>query len=253
MESGYDQRRGKNETRHDLTPRPPIPRVNQTTQPAPAFSRANFDGIAGVYDSLAALVFGDTLHTVQSELLTELPPDSDIAILGGGSGRILLSLKATGIPFRSIHFVDASAKMIELAKRQLAPKDSSSFPSTVHFHKCLAEDWCEHFPHALDAMITPFFLDCFEGEHLQSVIDRIAAKIRPSGQWIATDFVDSNRRHHRLLLAAMYKFFRLTCRLPAAQLQPYFRLIEKAGFRPLTQFDSTTPAGPVRSQRFSSV
>ena len=206
---------------------------------------ANFDRIAGVYDRLASIVFGGTLHIAQTQGLEHLPSQGKIAILGGGSGRILEDLFATGNRFETVYFVDASEKMVTRAMARLRSMESRPTEEIVEFFSQPAEDWCSEYNGTLDAVITPFFLDCFEGSELKQMIAQIASLLREGGQWLVTDFVASPRLHHRLLMTAMFQFFRFSCGLHSRKLEPYFDLIEEHGFRSLAQREFATSAGSV--------
>jgi ubiquinone/menaquinone biosynthesis C-methylase UbiE len=211
---------------------------------------ANFDRLAGIYDRLAGIVFGNTLHIAQSQGFEKLPANSEVAIFGGGSGRILEYLFATGTSFKTVYYIDASENMVALAADRIGSIECIPGEGVVQFFAQPAQEWCSQHSVALDAVITPFFLDCFEGPELQTTIAKIAALLRDDGQWLATDFVSSPKLRHRLLMAAMFRFFRISCGLRSSQLEPYFDLIEQRGLRSLEQRDFATAAGPVRYQRF---
>lgn len=211
---------------------------------------ANFDHLAGSYDRLAGIVFGNTLHSAQAEGLQHLVEDSEIAIFGGGSGRILEDLLATGTRFRTIYYVDASEKMIARAMARVRTMENRPAEGIVQFFTQPAEDWCSEYSGSVDTVITPFFLDCFEGSELKKIVAQIGSLIRKDGQWLVTDFVTSPRLRHRLLMAAMFKFFRLTCQLQSSKLEAYFDAIGDSGFRSLEHREYSTAAGPVRWERF---
>ena len=211
---------------------------------------ANFDRIARVYDWLAEAVFGDTLHTAQTADLEQLPADSEIAIFGGGSGRILEDIFATGKRFKVIYFVDSSDAMVALARTRLESISGQPAREVVQYYAQTAEQWCTNRRDSLDVIITPFFLDCFEGNELNGMISQLASLLRSGGQWWNTDFVPSPKFRHRLLMASMFQFFRFSCRLKSSRLEPYFERIGSEGLRELAHTDFETPAGPVRCQRF---
>ena len=55
----------------------------------------NFDRIAFAYDALKYLVFGGSLHQAQTFLVPFIPTCSDILIIGGGTGQIILDIVET--------------------------------------------------------------------------------------------------------------------------------------------------------------
>ena len=211
---------------------------------------ASFDPVAGVYDRLAGIVFGDTLHVAQIQGLENLPADGEIVIFGGGTGRILEDLLAAGPPFNAVHYVEASEKMTARAMARVRSMDKRPAEGILRFYTQPAEEWCSERSGCVDAVITPFFLDCFDGSELEKMILQIRSVLHDSGQWLITDFVASPKRKHRLVMATMFFFFRVSCGLRSRQLEPYFDQIEQHGFRSLEHREFATPAGPVRSQRF---
>ncbi len=59
---------------------------------------ANYNNSAWFYDSLAGLVYGKALVKAQVYLLQYIPADSNILIVGGGTGWILMNLHACTLP-----------------------------------------------------------------------------------------------------------------------------------------------------------
>lgn len=213
-------------------------------------SANQFDRIAVCYDFLARLVFGKTLQQAQASWLDRLPPGGEIVILGGGSGRILKAMATLAPPQRAIHFVDSSARMIRRAQRHAASLRRSAPDCSVQLHAMRVEDWCRDRTHGtrLDAVVTPFFLDCFDGADLQGVMDGIDQVLRPGGLWLMTDFSASPKVVHRLTVGLMFAFFSTTCRLASRKLENYSGLIEDRGYSPLGRMQLGSLAGPVISE-----
>ena len=86
-----------------------------------------------------------------------------------------------------------------------------------------------------DLIVTNFFLDCFRSAELATVIRRVSDVCAPDAVWVDGDFrLPSSgwaRPVAKLLLAAMYGFFRLTTRLPTGRLTDPAPLLAVEGFR----------------------
>ena len=75
-----------------------------------------FNRIAFLYDFLVQLVFGNCVRRAQLEFLGSLPGGT-ILIIGGGTGWIAEPLlRRPGI---TIHYLEASDKMLERSRRRL--------------------------------------------------------------------------------------------------------------------------------------
>lgn len=71
-----------------------------------------------------------------------------------------------------------------------------------------------------DVVICPFFLDVFTETNLQRVIQKIRELTVKEGQLIVTDFQDTSRFYHRVLLQVMHWFFRFFSGLEGRALCP---------------------------------
>ncbi|MGC4023365.1 MAG: class I SAM-dependent methyltransferase [Cyclobacteriaceae bacterium] len=182
--------------------------------------RNNFDSISGVYDLLAKLIFGNSIRESQKLFFPNIPNDSRILILGGGTGWILLELFKVQ-PKCSVWYVDASLKMISLAKRKTKNDRRIQF---IHGTE-------ENIPDMkFDVVITNFFLDLFEDHSIADLIRKIKNSLNVRALWIATDFV--NRRWwHRLMVRIMYLFFRVVSEIEAKQLPKWSENISESGLQ----------------------
>lgn len=165
----------------------------------------DFDRIAPLYDHLVCLTFGKSLMKCQTVHLNRLDKRSNILVLGGGSGNILPHLPIGA----SITYIDKSEKMIELAKGR----------KTDGYIEFLAIDFLDfNSSKNYDAIICPFFLDCFDRETLQAVLIKIKALFKSGGHLIVADF-DLNYTPW-LIGRGMHAFFKKVARLQSSQLQP---------------------------------
>lgn len=170
----------------------------------------SFDNVAFCYDFLSGLVFGRKLARSQTALMALLPENAHILIIGGGTGKILNSLLACK-QVKQIDFVEASEKMLRKASRKCSH-------TAVHFVHGSENGLAAS---VYDVVITPYFLDLFEGKYLTSVIGKINRSLKKEGYWLYSDFyIDENPPFwQNALIKFMYQFFRLFCGIQARQLQ----------------------------------
>ena len=160
-----------------------------------------YNKIAHFYTILSKLIFGDKLHKIQQELITQLPTEGKLLILGGGNGEIL-PLIYNHAPQLFINYVEASSTMIRLAKKK-APDQQK-----IKFHHMDVLD----YSHKHDQIYSGFFLDLFHEKHIKQIIK----KFEKSNQtiWYVADFQINENTKNRLFRIIQLKltilFFRLT-------------------------------------------
>lgn len=175
-----------------------------------------FDRVAGIYDSLARLVFGSTILASQVEFQNEIKASDRVLILGGGTGKLLEHL----LECESIDFVEKSSKMIAKAN------DCKSI-QPINFIEC--DFLAFESNQAYDVIICPFFLDCFDLKLLEIVLAKIKSFLAPNGKLMVADF--DIHKTNRWLSKAMHLFFRFTVLLGTEKLLPIRDVITSNGFR----------------------
>ncbi len=186
-------------------------RANRTNQ---------FDRIAGIYDTLARLVYGQNIRESQCYWLDQIPEGSKILILGGGTGMILEDLESIKSAIE-VWYIEPSPKMLVRSTRR-----KTNF--NVHF----IQGTELNIPALeVDVVITNFYLDLFPEKELQAVVRTIAPCLRREGIWIATDFVDEKKWWQGLLLFLMYQFFRFACAIQASALPTWEDSLQTQGLR----------------------
>lgn len=184
----------------------------------------HFDRVSGVYDSLAKLIFNESLLEAERSLIHFIPINSKILIIGGGTGRTLTLLNE--IKPQKVTFLDKSPKMIERARKseilcqfkvEYICQDFLDINLSTHYH----------------ALITPFFLDCFNGDELKLIVDKCRSLIKREGYWLLTDFQNTQNAFNRFLVGVMYLFFRVTSNLKSSHLENYRELLLDIGGREL--------------------
>lgn len=192
-------------------------------------SEGKFDNVAGVYDALSYIVFGNSLKKAQQTFLENLPLSGTVLIIGGGTGWILKEV-VNRRPNLKVDYVESSQKMLLLSRKSVSNHNHISF---IHGTE-------KDIPgNDYDCIITNFFLDVFSPKNLSGVMSTLGKKLSPEAVWLCTDFRNTDRTSHRFLIWLMHRFFRLFTALDARDLldfRPYFSemgmvIQEEAEFR----------------------
>lgn len=179
----------------------------------------SFDAVAPWYRALETIAFGNALQRCRVACLGEITSPRHALIVGEGDGRFLCELLRAH-PDVLVDCVDASERMLQLA-RKLVQNEMPDRTDQVRF---LHRDITSWLPpeNAYDLLVTYFVLDCFPAAELAGVIKKLATAAKSEAAWLLADFRLPDRGFARLhaqaWLAAMYQFFRLTARIPAAEL-----------------------------------
>ena len=191
----------------------------------------SFDRLAPHYTWMEAVLAGRRLQHCRVAWLGALAGCSDILIAGVGHGHFL-SRCARRFPRARITSVDASLGMLRRAE-QRAIRTGARRENLTFVHAALP-DWTPA-PARYDAIVTPFFLDCFAPAELDAVIATLAAAARPRAAWLVSDFTLPARGVARLRAQAvhglMYTFFRRVTRIGARRVTPPDASLAAHGFR----------------------
>ena len=196
---------------------------------------ANFDRVAPVYDFLT-LVFGGNIRRAQQYYLAKIPQNAHILIIGGGTGWILEDILLLKKKLRHITYLEASAKMLGLAKRK-HKNFKSSHPEKhlpiIEWIKGTEKDIPPN--HFYDVIITNFFLDLFEQTALFEVMKKLSSLLRQEGTWLFADFSIAEKTTdawwQRILIKSMYLFFKITCNLQTNELPAIEQAFQLSGFK----------------------
>jgi ubiquinone/menaquinone biosynthesis C-methylase UbiE len=196
----------------------------------------SFDSIAPVYRTLETITFGGDLQRARVACLDEIETPRRAFIVGEGNGRFLRELLRFH-PNVEIDCVDASARMLELARRRIERR----LPAGATRVRFLQQDITSWTPPkaAYDLIVTHFFLDCFSGERIADIVNRLSRAATPSAMWLLADFCVPASGFARvragLCLAAMYRFFRSTAGIEARELEDPSPFLRSAGFGLVSQ------------------
>lgn len=186
-----------------------------------------FDRVARCYRALEWLIYGNALQSARVAHLGYLRGDRlRVLILGDGDGRFLEALLKV-LPRAEVDVVEASARMIELARRRVGDVDG------VRFHHCRVDEFSA--TGSFDLVVSHFFLDCFKESGIKAVAEMVRGVLAEGGTWFVSDFQVPqagvlNRVRAKVLLWVMYRFFGLTAGIEARRLIDPQPLLEATDF-----------------------
>jgi SAM-dependent methyltransferase len=173
---------------------------------------------------------GGALQQARCTHVESLPNNANVLVVGEGDGRFLEAL-VQARPDCNIDVVDKSAAMLELAKHRAGES------SHVRFFNLDAR----HFEsrRRYDAIVTLFFLDCFQGHALQEVVANLGGQAQANARWLyadfATDRVGLSGVLHRSVVQLLYFAFARVTDIEARQLDDPMPLLAQLGFVPLDE------------------
>jgi ubiquinone/menaquinone biosynthesis C-methylase UbiE len=183
---------------------------------------SNYDNSAWFYDRLSRLVYGKALVNAQVYLLPYVPPNSNVLIVGGGTGWILEELARVHPNGLNITYVEISAKMMVLSKSR------NYRDNKVIFINQAVEEVI--FTDNFDVVFTPFLFDNFKEETLQKVFAHLHHQLKTGGLWLNTDFRLTGKWWQNVLLKSMFLFFRAICGIETSVLPDIERQFRQHGY-----------------------
>lgn len=191
----------------------------------------SFDSIAPAYRTLETMAFGGDLQRARVACLGEIGTPRRALIVGEGNGRFLCELLRRH-PSVEIDCVDASERMVELARRRV----ERVLPDHVRRVRFFQRDIVTWAPPetSYDLIVTHFFLDCFSEDRMAGIVTRLSRAATPGATWLLADFCVPGGGFARvragLWLSAMYRFFQFTAGIEATQLEDPSSSLRTAGF-----------------------
>lgn len=178
----------------------------------------SFDRIAPHYRWLESATFGAVLQEARTCWIETIAAPQRVLIVGEGNGRFLCELLRVHRN-ATIDCVDASARMLELARRRVC----QVLPEAVSRVRFLHEDIISWLPQGCyDLLVTNFILDCFPQNEVNLIIRKIAQAAAPNAYLMLADFFVPRksvaRVHAKIWLALMYRFFRVITGIRAERL-----------------------------------
>jgi ubiquinone/menaquinone biosynthesis C-methylase UbiE len=191
----------------------------------------SFDRLAPHYRWMEFVLAGNKLQRCRTAFLSHICKARNVLILGEGNGRFLVECK-TVLETARITCLDASARMLELARRRL-----ESSRVSLHEIEFVLADALTWVPpkRSFDLIVTHFFLDCFRSDQLERLLSTLASACSAHANWLIADFQipyqGLRRRRAEIIHRMMYGFFRAAAALPARQWTAPDPFLRAHGFR----------------------
>lgn len=192
--------------------------------PQPAYGR-----VGRLYRWLEYAAFGRTLQRSRELFLGQLRDRREIVIFGAGDGRCFGPLLEAA-PEARITSIDVDPAFVSLAQAQVRTLPGAS---RVSFLLLDARDWRAD-PGRFDAVVTQYFLDCFDEPDLRRVVRNIAESLGPGGVWLYSDFNIPGeprwaRWRARAWIFVLCTFFRWRADHPLRTLPPMREVLAETG------------------------
>ena len=172
----------------------------------------SYDLLAPYYDLLSNIL-GKTYRGSKRIFLDRLKNGDQVLYLGGGTGANLPEiLESIGLDGK-VYYLEASSKMIEKARRRIAPNQVSRI---VFLHQ---SDFSKIPHNTYDVVFTQFFLDILPDHEIKKLFQALAQRTKPGTRWVFLDFFAIPER--RWLIRLMISFFRWTTDNPRKDLPNY--------------------------------
>lgn len=200
--------------------------------------------IAPLYRTLEYIAFGRALQQARSEFVDQLRLSKQVIVFGPGDGRCFENLLPAA-PEAEFISIDSDPRMTSLARRQV---DRLGATQRIHF---ICDDVRNvSLPETYDAVVTHFFLDCFDAPELDALIPRIGAGLVETGAWLFADFAIPftpflARWRAQIWVRGLCLFFRSQAGHTLSTLPPMEPLLLKHGFGCVAARDRQ--AGLIRS------
>lgn len=190
-----------------------------------------FDRLAPFYRQMESVLAGRKLQVCRLQHLHALKDCQRVLLAGEGHGRFLTEL-VRAYPGVNITYADQSLGMLKAAQSRLASAglahDRVTFQQLDLVLTPPAAD-------VYDAIVTHFFLDCFNPQDLSVVVANLSQGAASKAIWLQSDFCEAaagwQRFRTRLILKLMYLFFRHVTRLSASGLTDPMQYLHLEGFR----------------------
>ena len=186
----------------------------------------NYDHIAKYYDRLSRLIFNKAQLSAQVDQLSFIPENSNILIVGGGTGWILEEICSRLPKGLNICYVEQSAQMLDLAKKVNCRQNKP------HYVQSAIQDF--HPETTFDVLITAFLFDNFSKQTATQVFRKLYDVLNIHGHWLYSDFsygAQKGNLWQGLMLKMMYAFFKLIARVEANELPDMSALFKESDCR----------------------
>jgi ubiquinone/menaquinone biosynthesis C-methylase UbiE len=189
-----------------------------------------FDRITVVYDAVVCVSSFNRINKSQLAFLSHLSTQKTALVLGGGTGYFLQKVLEQNEVIH-ITYVDASAKMIEYAKKRIEKNRAEDLIRVAFICKSVDDfEWRTY-----DLIICNYFLDLFDNAFVKMLAEKFKKHLNAEGLLYVTDFLipEANvflKWCTKMGLKVLYAFFRWIANLSTNQLPEIERLLKDQGF-----------------------
>lgn len=195
---------------------------------APPSDASGFDRLGRVYGWLERCFAGPLMQRCRTAHLDAIYDARHILTLGEGPGRFLQAALAANQTAQFL-CVDGSSAMLDQS-RTIAEQANALCRVSLEQQDIL--QWTPA-QNSADVLTTHFFLDCFNEAQLETLVPRLASAVEKGGLWIVSDFRIPKgplQIPAKLLLRALYAFFRRTTGIAADRLADPSPHLRESGF-----------------------
>lgn len=179
-----------------------------------------YNKLSPFYDGLSRLVFWGNIQKANVLFINDLPANSKVLIMGGGTGKLLEVLPEQ----IEVDYVDFSSQMILRAKRRKCK-------AKIHFHTIDFLQFEEDKNY--DAILCPFFLDQFNKAEMGAVLTKIVSTLKDRGTLLVSDFYPAEVQPgslQKIVLWFTLQFFKRFNKLTISKLENIHNHLLSAGF-----------------------
>jgi len=186
-----------------------------------------FNALAPIYDSIVKLIFGNSINSLQTQILKGFDSKDSCLIIGGGSGKILAQAIEANLA-KNYFYAELSSAMIEKTK-------AKTFPETIDIS--YSDNWKDWGGNSFDYVILPFVLDCYTEIEISTWLQELKDSLMLNARIIFIDFNNEPAFAYQpslwksTFIKMLYVFFGLTTAIKAKYLAPFNKLFERQNFQ----------------------
>lgn len=184
----------------------------------------DYNFLAPFYDWLGHSVYFGQIAKSQRHFLSEIPKQSRILFIGGGTGFLLNDLLEQCNP-KEIVYVEKSGQMIRKSKAACTHPDKEK----VRFVHGTQEDLNDS--DRFDVILTFFFFDQFRLFTLEKIFLQLEHHLEADGVWFWSDFIPPQTWWQKLLMNTMLLFFKVTTELGTNEVYNVPELFAPRGYQ----------------------
>jgi SAM-dependent methyltransferase len=191
---------------------------------------ANFDAMARPYRWLEYFTFGRLLESVRFAQIPCIADRRHALVLGDGDGRFLARLAVNNRTLNA-EAVDSSPRMLALLQSRMCEVGAGDRVTLTQAD--VLDQTFAPCGKGYDLVATHFFFDCFTGHEVETIVDRVIAKLAHESVWIVSEFdvpPAGPRMCARILIRLLYMSFGLLTGLSVRSLPDYRRVLQSRGF-----------------------